>query len=91
MQVESPPLILVKDKLLSDVSTLGIGGPAKYFIEVRSIGELQEALAFCKNNKITSLTVGKGSNCLLTIEVLMDVLFITKSQITFMMVKGLFK
>lgn len=51
-------------KLLSELSTFGIGGPADYYIAVRSIGEMQEALSFCGKKNIAYMILGKGSNCL---------------------------
>ncbi len=53
-----------KDKLLSSLSTFGIGGPAKYFIEVSDIKDLQELILFCSQEKLAYLIIGKGSNCL---------------------------
>ncbi|HSW87276.1 MAG TPA: UDP-N-acetylmuramate dehydrogenase [Rhabdochlamydiaceae bacterium] len=53
-----------KGKLLSGLSTFGIGGPARYFLEVHSIEEMQNALVSCFQEKIPYLVIGKGSNCL---------------------------
>ncbi len=54
----------VQNKNLSDVSTLGIGGPAKYYIEVKTIQEMQEVLAYASGSGIKTFILGKGSNCL---------------------------
>lgn len=54
----------VAEKSLSHVSTLGIGGPAKYFIEVYTIDEMQKTLLFCAQEKLSYFILGKGSNCL---------------------------
>lgn len=51
-------------KLLSEICTLGIGGPAKYFIEVYTEEEMVHVLMFCNQNQIRFFVVGKGSNCL---------------------------
>ena len=51
-------------KLLSELSTFGIGGPARYFTEVHTIEDLQQALVRCRAEKLPFLIVGKGSNCL---------------------------
>lgn len=51
-------------KLLSTLSTLGIGGPARAFIEVDTIPKMQEALRHCHAEKLPFLILGKGSNCL---------------------------
>lgn len=53
-----------KNKLLSDFSTLGIGGPARYYVEVKEITEMQELIAFCSKEKLGYFVLGRGSNCL---------------------------
>lgn len=52
------------NRLLSSLTTFGIGGPAKYFIEVKQIAEMQETIAFCHQNQLPYFVLGKGSNCL---------------------------
>ncbi len=44
--------------------TLGIGGPARYFLEVTTIAQMQEAIKACKSRSLPFLVIGKGSNCL---------------------------
>ncbi|WP_039358392.1 UDP-N-acetylmuramate dehydrogenase [Candidatus Protochlamydia amoebophila] len=50
--------------LLKEISTFGIGGPAKYFVEVRTIPDMQKTLLFCYQNEIPYFILGKGSNSL---------------------------
>lgn len=52
------------DKLLKEVCTLGVGGPARYFTEVHNVDEMRIALEKCQEEKIPYLILGKGSNCL---------------------------
>lgn len=52
------------NKLLKDVCTFGIGGPARYYVEVRTIADLFEAFDFCQRNKLQFFILGKGSNSL---------------------------
>jgi UDP-N-acetylmuramate dehydrogenase len=54
----------VTDKKLSEITTLGIGGPARYFVEVKEIAFMQELLRFCKAEKLKFHILGKGSNTL---------------------------
>ncbi|MDO8452326.1 MAG: UDP-N-acetylmuramate dehydrogenase [bacterium] len=49
---------------LSSYTTLGIGGPAKYFVEARSVEELKEASTFAKEKSLEILTISGGSNLL---------------------------
>ena len=53
-----------RNKLLSECTTFGIGGPADYFVEVHSIQEMQDALKFCQEQKLPFHLLGKGSNSL---------------------------
>lgn len=53
-----------KGRLLKEFSTYGIGGPARYTVEVSSIQEAQEAILYCKKEQMPYLIIGKGSNCL---------------------------
>lgn len=46
------------------MSTLGIGGPAEYYVEVKTIQEMQEVLSYCHKEKLKTFILGKGSNCL---------------------------
>lgn len=54
----------IENKLLSEVSTLGIGGPARYYIEAKSIPEMQRILQAATNQNLPYFILGKGSNCL---------------------------
>lgn len=49
---------------LKELTTFGIGGPAKYFCEVADITALSEALQYCHQNQIPFFILGKGSNTL---------------------------
>lgn len=52
------------DKPLSQLSTFGIGGPARFFTEVQKIDELQSLIKYCTLQNLPFFIVGKGSNCL---------------------------
>ncbi|KAJ4964048.1 hypothetical protein NE237_023987 [Protea cynaroides] len=51
-------------KLLSELSTLGIGGPCKYFVQVFNSSQLVSAIRYNCEHSIRFIIVGKGSNCL---------------------------
>lgn len=53
-----------RGRLLEEVTTLGIGGPAEYFSEARTISSMQQLLSFCRQNEISYFILGKGSNTL---------------------------
>jgi len=58
------PIPFKENVLLKDHCTFGIGGPAKYFIEIDSIFKMQNALLYCHEHQIPFMILGKGSNCL---------------------------
>ncbi len=52
------------DRPLSQLSTFGIGGPARFFIEIQKIEQMQSAISYCNEQKLPFFILGKGSNCL---------------------------
>lgn len=55
---------LEENKSLKELCTLAIGGPARFYTEVKSVEELQEVLKYCDLHCIPFFILGKGSNCL---------------------------
>jgi UDP-N-acetylmuramate dehydrogenase len=53
-----------ENKLLSELSTFGIGGPARYWIEVKTPEEMLQALESANKLDLPYFILGKGSNCL---------------------------
>lgn len=53
-----------KDVLLAPLTTLGIGGPARFFVEVYNTTNLKLAISKAKKLKIPFLVIGSGSNLL---------------------------
>ncbi len=52
------------NKLLSELTTFGIGGPARYFAEVKNIPEMLSIIQQCRQENLAYLVLGKGSNSL---------------------------
>ncbi len=50
--------------LLKDFSTFKIGGPAKYFVEIKALEELKEAIEWAKEKEAKFMILGGGSNLL---------------------------
>lgn len=59
-----PVLPFQTNKSLKELSTFGIGGQAKFFIEVYTYQEMKTLLLRCHQQQIPYLIIGKGSNCL---------------------------
>lgn len=53
---------------LKNLTTLGIGGPAKKFVIVKTEEELIEAIRYTKDQKLPYLLIGSGSNLLVADE-----------------------
>lgn len=57
-----------KDEPISMHTTLQIGGPAKYFLEVTNIDKLKVAVSECRKAGIKYFVLGNGSNMLVSDE-----------------------
>lgn len=53
---------------LNIYTTFGVGGPAKYFVEVSSEEDARYALLFARNNGLSLIVLGGGSNVLISDE-----------------------
>jgi UDP-N-acetylmuramate dehydrogenase len=59
-----PILQFEENRPLRELCTLGIGGPARYCIEVNTIEQMRLAMEYCQAHSLPYLVLGKGSNCL---------------------------
>ena len=62
--VFAPLMTIEENILLAPLTTFKIGGPARFFVRVKNIDELREALAFAKEKNISFFILGGGSNIL---------------------------
>jgi len=53
-----------RNKPLSEVSTFGIGGPARFYAEAHSHAQMEEMVRSCLHHSVPFFILGKGSNCL---------------------------
>lgn len=58
------PFLIQENKPLRELCTFGIGGPARFFVEVRSVDEAREALDLARMQNLPFHVLGKGSNTL---------------------------
>jgi UDP-N-acetylmuramate dehydrogenase len=63
-KIESP-VELHENVPLAPQTTFNIGGPARFFVEAREIGEVQQALTFAKARNLALFVLGGGSNLLI--------------------------
>ena len=55
-------MLLLENIPLAPLTTIKIGGPARYFVEARNIGEVQEAVTFARSRNLPLFVLGGGSN-----------------------------
>ena len=53
---------------LAPFTTFGIGGPARYFVEVKSEKDAEEAIKFAREKKLPIFVLAGGSNILVSDE-----------------------
>ncbi len=79
-----------RDVNLSDLTTVGIGGPAKYFYIAKSAEKLIEAITFAKSKNLKYFVIGGGSNVLFA-DIGFDGLVIKNEVKGIVGFKGIFK
>src|SRR5579883_1889337 len=57
-------MLIREDVPLAPLTTLGVGGPARYFTEARSEAEVLEAVDFARRRGLPLFVLGGGSNVL---------------------------
>ena len=55
-------MLLQENIALAPLTTFKIGGPARYFVEATSPGEVQEAVTFARSRNLSLFVLGGGSN-----------------------------
>src|SRR5208282_1984724 len=55
-------MLLQENIPLAPLTTLRIGGPARFFVEAKSVGEVQEAVGFARSKNLPLFVLGGGSN-----------------------------
>ena len=55
---------ILKNVKLAPYSTFDIGGPAKFFVQVKNVEELRDAINFAKSKRVKVFILGGGSNIL---------------------------
>jgi UDP-N-acetylmuramate dehydrogenase len=55
--------VLLQENIpLAPLTTIRIGGPARYFVEAGNVGEVQEAVTFARSRDLPLFVLGGGSN-----------------------------
>ena len=59
-------MIIHEQVPLAPLTTLGVGGPARYFAEADSESDVREALQFAESHHVPHFVLGGGSNLLVS-------------------------
>jgi len=59
-------MLVTENVLLAPLTTLRVGGPARYFIEAQTIAEVSEAVEFSRSNSLPLFVLGGGSNLVIS-------------------------
>lgn len=68
----------IENRPLAPLTTFGIGGLARYSVDVHTLAEMQAVLAECHTRQLPFFVLGKGSNCLFDDRGLNAVLIVNK-------------
>jgi UDP-N-acetylmuramate dehydrogenase len=60
--IENIPMQLQENVPLAPLTTFRLGGPARFFVEAASSGDVQQAVAFAESKKLPLFVLGGGSN-----------------------------
>ena len=55
-------MLLLENISLAPLTTIKIGGPARYFVEATNVSEVQEAVTFARTRNLPLFVLGGGSN-----------------------------
>ncbi len=64
--VPSPPVAWIESVPLAPYTTLGIGGPARFFCEAETEGDVLEGTRFARDRQLPLFVLGGGSNLLVS-------------------------
>ena len=59
---KASPMLLQENVPLAPLTTFQLGGPAVFFVEAKSPGDVQEAVAFAASKDLSVFVLGGGSN-----------------------------
>jgi UDP-N-acetylmuramate dehydrogenase len=62
--IEICSMLLEENIPLAPLTTFRLGGPARFFVDAGSVGEVQEAVAFARSKDLPLFILGGGSNLL---------------------------
>ena len=58
----TPDIEIRENVPLAPLTTLGVGGNARFFVKTQSVAEVEQAVAFARNRELELFVLGGGSN-----------------------------
>jgi UDP-N-acetylmuramate dehydrogenase len=59
-------MVITENVPLAPLTTLKVGGPARYFIEAKTVAEVSEAVDFSRSRSLSLFVLGGGSNLVIS-------------------------
>jgi hypothetical protein len=59
-------MVIRENVSLAPLTTIQVGGPARYFVEARTIAEVSEAVAIARSQNLPLFVLGGGSNLVIS-------------------------
>lgn len=81
---------ILENEPLYKHTTYKVGGPASYFVYVNNVEGLKRGLAFCKDNDIKNMVVGKGSDLLFSDKEYKGIIFSLEKAFSEVSINGVF-
>jgi len=60
------PMLIQENVALAPLTTMGVGGPARYFVEATTVDEVREAARYTESHKLSLFVLGGGSNLIVS-------------------------
>jgi UDP-N-acetylmuramate dehydrogenase len=62
----TPDIEIRENVPLAPLTTLGVGGAARFFVKARSVAEVEQAVAFARDGELDLFVLGGGSNLVIS-------------------------
>jgi UDP-N-acetylmuramate dehydrogenase len=59
-------MLLQENIALAPLTTLGVGGPARFYVEAHNVSDVQESVAFAREKDLPVFVLGGGSNLVIS-------------------------
>src|SRR5213080_4194810 len=64
--IDGSPMLIQENVPLAPLTTLKVGGPARYFVQAHTIAEVGEAVSLARSRNLAFFVLGGGSNLVIS-------------------------